>query len=210
MRWLLVLLLMLVGSAEAAPPCYPFGIKGESQFKGDWFRRTDNGWYAFWLCKNAMAKWDGYGLYCRHGACAQNLWLEAEIAIGTALDKATATDQAYAKYVTGADCATEIATNTANAPICNDLQIALRSAVLAANPLPPPPPSYTVVPNTRALDLSRPVYPFTNGLRGTTAVSGVRAAAGSACDCAAKSVEGSSLYCGVNQRLDIVALCESK
>ena len=52
---------------------------------------------------------------------------------------------------------------------------------------------------------TRPAYPFAGGVRGN--VSTARATVGAACDCRARSIEGRSVYCSVDGRADLVALC---
>lgn len=161
-------------AAAAPPPCYPFGIKGESQFKAEWLARTNNGWYVFQLCKNAQGLWDGYGLYCRHGICNQPDWLTSQLSIAQAADKVAAADGEWALRVTAADCATEIANNTANAPICRDVRAAMDAAVKVANaavsppppPPPPPPPAeiWRVAPSGNST--TRVVYQVVNGRLG--------------------------------------------
>lgn len=60
-------------------------------------------------------------------------------------------------------------------------------------------PRWTVVPNPAAADRSRPVYRVTNGVRGKTAVDGVRAQANARCWCNEIAVtDGTSTYCGAD------------
>jgi len=72
--------------------------------------------------------------------------------------------------------------------------------------IPPPPPvvEYWIVA-TFAANLDRPAYPVVAGVRKTT--SNGRALVGSVCNCTVKFVE-TSTYCGVNGRLDQVAICK--
>lgn len=81
-----------------------------------------------------------------------------------------------------------------------------------APPQPPPPLAevWTVQPNLQAADGSRPVYAVINGARQTTALSGVRAVAGSACDCSVRFTTSASTFCAVNGRTDQVAACVRK
>lgn len=62
----------------------------------------------------------------------------------------------------------------------------------------PPPVRYVVKPN--GTYLTRPTYPFVDGVRGTTSngkVSILTDLKPTPCDCTSRSVEGSSTYCGV-------------
>lgn len=209
MRWLLALL-FLPCVAWAAPPCYPFGIKGESQFKADWFKRTDNGWYAFWICKGTDALWTGYGLYCRHGVCAQGDWIESQLAVGQAADKAGLLDALYAKLVIAPDCLIEIKNNTANAPICRDLTTAATAVVTALNPPPAPAPTGWAV-KASGTATTRVVYAYIAATNKRGALTGQTVAVGSPCDSSIRVDEriGTLLttYMGVPGG---IAVCEAK
>lgn len=189
---LFVVALIFSGGAAAAPPCYPFGIKGESQFKNEWFKRTDNGWYMFWLCKAPNALWESHGLYCRHGNCVQQTWIDVQTALGQAPDRSAAADAAYAKYVTAGQCFDEITNNTPNAPICRELQTAMKDALAVVNPAPPSPTDvWKVKPSGTAA--TRVVYTVVNGKRGPLALNPdgttKTVAVGTVCDQSVKITE---------------------
>lgn len=67
----------------------------------------------------------------------------------------------------------------------------------------PPGPVWIVAPN--GVSTTRPAYPITNGVRSTASTG--RATVGATCDCAVRSVEGSSSYCATNTERTLVALC---
>ncbi|HWH74953.1 MAG TPA: hypothetical protein VNV16_11895 [Methylibium sp.] len=75
-----------------------------------------------------------------------------------------------------------------------------------SNAAPADIPVWRVTPNTRATDLSRPMYLLLpDGVRGAPDYARVQAEA--LCDCSRRAVEGSSVYCAVPPILTSVALC---
>jgi hypothetical protein len=204
-----VLLLMLTGVAGAAPSCYPSGLRGESVFRADFFKRTDNGWYLYWYCKKPDGSYSAVYRACRHGACVQQDWLSAQLAIGQAADKAAEADRILAASDIPNFCETAITGNTADAAICRDLTTAMQ----ANWPAGPPPIVYQVVKAAANASppKTRPMYAWDGVKRGATIV-GLRAPEFAPCDCSAGYKEGTSLYCTVPSvnRTDAVTLCERK
>jgi hypothetical protein len=81
------------------------------------------------------------------------------------------------------------------------------------NAVQPPEVPWIVAKNGTSAD--RPMYPVTNGVRGTTAIKGSRATVGASCACYALAIEeGKNSYCAIKGQsvtdLNAVALCVSQ
>lgn len=113
-------------------------------------------------------------------------WSSDWIARGRALAVATDAERAAAWQSMG----------TINPQVVPLAQTALSQVQVTA-------PVWQVAKNATYID--RPAYPLVDGAR--TKTSNGRAAVAAACDCNARAVEGTSVYCGVNGKADQVALC---
>jgi len=199
-----------VPPVQAPASCYPFGIRGDAVFDINWFKRTDNGWYILWFCRQPDASYTVNYRYCRHGACDQNAWLQTQIAAAMAPDKGVVLDAApYA--VT--PCADEVKNATLNTAICNDVlsAVAVEGAKLpkpapvptptpapapAPSPAPaPPPPAFWVKTNALLADGSQATYTvsFAAGIPTRGVPTGSRAGPHAPCDPAVRiTIFGSS------------------
>lgn len=219
---LLLLSLLFVGKAHAAPPCDPTQPASREQtymvfISKDYWQRTDAGWYAFVACKNqSTGLFDMYGGACRHGVCNQSDWWAAIANYGTAIGdeaKKSSFRASWDKIITN-DCT---APSAADVPVC-DAYKAKRDQVQAAlNTVvqPPPPASAPTVTHrvkTNGTSTTRPAYALANGVRGTKEIG--RADVGSDCDLSKPTLPstGSDVWAsfGPNFTSGVVALCSPK
>ncbi len=190
--------LLLPVVALSQPTCAP-GLWGDALRPS--VERTDAGWLLYWACKRPDGTYTAPGFACRHGQCiSPDLFAVRLRDIILSSDKEAAGKAAWQQHITG-DCASPTEDMRV---VCAELRE--RQGQLLAS-LAAPAETWVVSRNSLAADGSRPVYQVVNGVRQTTAIPGVRAAAGSPCDCSVKFATGVSTYCGVNGRTDQVALC---
>lgn len=211
------------------PSCYPLGLKGESYFRADFFKRTTNGWILFWYCKQPDGSWTSNGRYCRHGQCVQGDWLAGEIEVGQATDRGAATAAVDARLTVGPVCTDEIAANTANAPVCKDLiaemqndankpttQVPPPAPTPAPAPAPtpaptpappPPPPAAYIVARSFLANGTRAIYPVVSGKVSDVPVPGVTALPGEPCDATVTITKLGLTYMSVRGNPAWVAVC---
>lgn len=175
--------------------CLPFGLLGESTTRAPFVERSDVGWHIWIYCRDPYVGIVAQGFNCPHGECVtfDVAVREARSAINggaTSVLDALTRAVAYRCSESGLPAAREAACRKG------------RELMLASMPQEPK-PVWKVAINPGAT--TRPAYPLVDGVRGRTANG--RATVGADCDCSARSVEGSSVYCGVNGRTDQVALC---
>lgn len=236
MKTILFVVLLLIASVVHAQPqtindrdeCAYTELDGYSYFDSSYFQRTDHGWYIFHFCWNPDKQaWLAYGNYCTHGKCLQNTWNTMLIALGTATNKIQAQKDMMKQYVDEPDCNTEIAANTANTPICNELKAAMKAAA-ATLPFPdkppvippvvtlPPPPVPTIlwsVPKAASNANppgTRPVYSLTTTGQKGSVFAGVRVKENEMCDCTVQIRDGGTSYCTVPslKHNELVSVCD--
>lgn len=195
LRAILFLLLLAAGAVHAQPSCVtkdvPGGTGSELVYDED-----DAGMSYGWVCGQKIVQvWGAWSAFDRQ-------WGNRGLAMVRGGPAAVLAGWQQFVDPPQRDAQGNVVVPSNLRPVYNRVRARLME-IRAANP-----EQWTVAPNPQASDKSRPVYPFADGVRGKTAVSGVRAAAGSPCDCErAKSVEGSSTYCSVNNHAAQVALC---
>jgi hypothetical protein len=109
----------------------------------------------------------------------------------------------WAQRVAWACNAAGIGQDASRAALCQESQ-AFRIADAKARGIAWPALPWVVSRSGMAADaITRPVYPFTAGVRGTTAVPRVRATIGAPCDCSVRSGD----YCAHDQAKATVTLC---
>jgi len=188
MRWL-ALLLLWPALAWAQPSCWPAQAGGAGSplvFK------VDSACYAFgWRCMAAGQRHIVAGPF----SAFPQRWREIGLSLqtGTDADRASAWTQYMTSNSVPAACTA----------VAQQVRAQLYAEYLASVPSAV---SYVVAPaaSNASPAGTRPAFPFSAGVRGT--VSNGRAVSGSACDCAGAR---SGDYCGVNGKLDQVALCVS-
>ena len=184
MRWLqsiVALLLLLPFMALAQPACWPSEAGGSGSvavFKQDGTHRA-----LVWLCCDAYQ--------CRYAGFAgpRSAFASDWLAQGQS-----------ARFGADADRAALWA-RTVTAPTVKTGAVPVNDAARAEVAQRHPAPKWIVAKN--ATYTTRPAYPIADGIR--SSVSTARADVGAACDCSLRSVEGSSVYCGV--AAGTVALC---
>lgn len=184
MRWLqsiAAVLLLLPFMALAQPACWPAEAGGAGSvavFKQDSTHRA-----LVWLCCDAYE--------CRYAGFAgpRSAFAADWLTQGQAARFGGDADRAalWRRYVTAPPV-------KAGALAVNDHA---RAEVVLRHPLP----RWVVARN--ATYATRPAYALVDGIRAS--VSTARAEVGAACNCTLRSVEGSSVYCGVAD--NTVALC---
>lgn len=187
-----------IAQAQAVQPkCLPFGLDGQATTFAPFVKRTDLGWHIWLYCRDPYVGIVAQGMTCPHGEC---------IAFDQAVERTRQALNGGAQGLRDLIAAVtqpERACSRTDLPepwpaLCDEMR-----ALMRADMPQEPKPVWRVAPNSTYA--TRPAYPISAGVRGT--ISNGRATVGAECDCAVRSVEGSSVYCGVNGRADQVALC---
>jgi len=183
----LLALLPTVAAAQTVPPCWPAEARGGTGSKT--IVRMDGNCIVFgWTCGDKNYKMGG----SLTSFPTEYVTRAVELLTGNDAERRAAITQYSTSPQIPALCR----------PLADRLEKALDEQWAAANP--PVTGNFVVAPAAANASPpgTRPAFPFSGGVRGT--VSNGRAVSGSACDCAgARAGE----YCGVNGRLDQVALC---
>lgn len=202
MRALLFSLLLAAGSASAQlrpdPICYPFGLKGEATTAAPFVQRTDAGWHIWYYCRDPYVGLVGYGMTCAHGDCVA-FDVAMRLAVEAVNGGLRGVEQTLDRVIQFRCTDQQLPQN--RVIVCTEL----RRLIVERAPKELPPVWLVASNGTLA---TRPAYSFVGGVRSTA--SNGRATVGELCDCRTRSVEGSRVYCSVNQRTDQVALCKRK